>query len=245
MKVIGSGFGRTGTLSTKKALEELGFGPCYHMEEVLRHRGHVGTWHDIGRGRPVDWRRLFAGFESAVDFPASVVYQELMEAFPDAKVVHTVRDPQRWYDSTLETIYQGRTLVPTWLRRLVPFTGRFAEMVDLMVWDRVFDGRFEDREYAIARFEEWTAEVIATVPPERLLVFDVRDGWEPLCEFLGVLQPGGEFPRVNDRESMLRRFRFVRVVSQSLPLVGAGSTVAVLALLRRRGRRRAQKLASR
>jgi hypothetical protein len=233
MKVIGSGFGRTGTLSMKRALEELGVGPCYHMEEVMRHRSHVGLWHDVGLGREVDWHELFAGFESAVDFPASVVYRELMEAFPDAKVVHTVRDPERWYESTLETIYQARALVPRWLRRLVPFAGRFAEMVDLMVWDGVFDGRFEDREYAIARFEEWTAEVTATVPPERLLVFDVRDGWEPLCEFLGVLQPAGDFPRVNDRESMLRRFRFARVASRSVPIVGAGFVVGVFALIRR------------
>jgi len=233
MKVIGSGFGRTGTLSMKHALEELGMGPCYHMEEVMRHGGHVGVWHDVGLGRPVDWRRLFAGFESAVDFPASVVYQDLMEAFPDAKVVHTVRDPDRWYESTFETIYQARTLVPRWLKRLVPFTGRFTEMVDALVWDGVFDGRFEDRDYAIARFDEWTAEVVATVPAERLLVFDVRDGWEPLCDFLRVLQPAGEFPRVNDRESMLRRFRIARVAGRSAPIVGAGFVVGFFALIRR------------
>lgn len=234
MKVIGSGFGRTGTMSMKHALEELGMGPCYHMEEVMRTPGHIAMWHDIGRGRPVDWQRLFSGYESAVDFPASVVYRELMEAFPDAKVVHTVRDPDRWYESTLETIYQGRTLVPRWLQRLVPFTGRFADMVDLMVWDRVFEGRFEDRAYALARFDEWTDEVIATVPPERLLVFDVREGWEPLCAFLGVLQPAGEFPRVNDRESILRRFRIIRAVTRTGPAVLAGAVVGLLALRRRR-----------
>ena len=236
MQVIGSGFGRTGTMSMKHALEELGMGPCYHMEEVMRTPGHVAMWHDIGLGRPVDWQRLFEGYGSAVDYPASVVYRELMEAFPDAKVVHTVRDPQRWYESTLETIYQGRTLVPRWMQRLVPFTGRFADMVDLMVWDRVFEGRFEDRAYALARFDEWTDEVIATVPPERLLVFDVRDGWEPLCAFLGVLQPAGEFPRVNDRESILRRFRIVRTVTRTAPAVLAGALVGLFALLRRRRR---------
>lgn len=234
MQVIGSGFGRTGTMSMKHALEELGMGPCYHMEEVMRTPGHVAMWHDIGRGRPADWQRLFSGYGSAVDFPASVVYQELMEAFPDAKVVHTVRDPERWYESTLETIYQGRTLVPRWMQRLVPFTGRFADMVDLMVWDRVFEGRFEDRAYALARFDEWTDEVIATVPPERLLVFDVRDGWEPLCAFLGVLQPAGEFPRVNDRESILRRFRVIRAATRTVPAMLAGAVVGLVALRRRR-----------
>jgi hypothetical protein len=209
------------------------------MEELIRHPGHVGTWLDVGLGRSVDWPRLFAGFESAVDFPASVVYRDLMEAFPDAKVVHTVRDPDRWYESTLETIYRARSLFPGWFRRVVPRSGRFTEMVDLMVWDGIFDGRFEDREFAIARYHEWTAEVIATVPSERLLVFDVRDGWGPLCEFLGVLEPAGEFPRVNDRESMLRRFRIIRVASRSAPVVGAGFLVGLAALMRRLRRLRA------
>jgi hypothetical protein len=234
MKVIGSGFGRTGTLSMKQALEELGVGPCYHMEEVMRHRGHVDVWHRVGQGQGADWQELFADFESAVDFPASVVYRELLDAFPDAKVVHTVRDPQKWYDSTFETIYQGRTLMPRWLRRVVPLAGRFTEMVDLLIWDGLFDGRFEDRDYAIARFEEWTAEVVATVPPERLLVFDVHDGWEPLCDFLGVLQPDRDFPRVNNRASMLRRFRAVRVATRALPVAAAGLAVAAAGLVRRR-----------
>lgn len=235
MKVIGSGFGRTGTLSMKRALEELGVGPCYHMEEVIRHRGHVDVWHRVGQGEGADWQDVFADFESAVDFPASVVYRELLEAFPDAMVVHTVRDPERWYDSTFETIYQGRTLVPGWLRRVCPPAGRFAEMVDLLVWDGIFDGRFEDRAYAVARFDEWTAEVVATVPADRLLVFDVRDGWRPLCDFLGLLQPDTEFPRVNDRASMLRRFRLIRVATRALPVVAAGLGMAAVALVRRRG----------
>lgn len=233
MKVIGSGFGRTGTLSMKHALEELGVGPCYHMQEVMARPDHVKVWHDAGQGKAVDWQRLFDGYESAVDFPASAVYKDLMEAFPDAKVVHTVRDPDRWYESTLETIYQGRNLVPRWLRRLVPFADRFSGMVDALVWDGIFDGRFEDRDFAIARFNDWTEDVIATVPADQLLVFDVRDGWEPLCEFLGVLQPGGEFPRVNDRESMLRRFRIVRVATGAAPIVGIGVVVGLVAAIRR------------
>ncbi|MEQ8842360.1 MAG: sulfotransferase [Acidimicrobiales bacterium] len=233
MKVIGSGFGRTGTLSMKHALEDLGVGPCYHMEEVPRHRGHVGVWHAAGRGEPVDWSRLFAGFESAVDFPASVVYRDLMEAFPDAKVVHTVRDPDRWYESTFETIYQARTLAPAWVLRSVPAARRFFEMVEMLVWDGVFDGRFTDREFALRRYREWTAEVIATVSPERLLVFDVRDGWEPLCAFLDLPVPAHDFPNVNDRESMLRRFRVIRTATRAAPFVGAALVAGVSRLGRR------------
>ncbi|MCH7663890.1 MAG: hypothetical protein IH859_08495 [Chloroflexi bacterium] len=103
MQVIGSGFGRTGTLSLKTALEILGFGRCYHMMEVARHPSHVKVWVAAVNGQPVDWQQLFTGFEAAVDFPSSIYYQEMMQAFPHAKVLHTVRDPQRWYDSTVAT----------------------------------------------------------------------------------------------------------------------------------------------
>lgn len=238
MRVIGSGFGRTGTLSLKHALEELGFGPCYHMEEVMRRPAHVGLWHDVAEGRPVDWHELFRGYGSAVDFPASVVYRDLLEEFPEAKVVHTVRDADRWYESTLETIYQGTSLIPRWMRRSVPVAGRWAEMIDMLVWDGLFDGRFEERDHAIERYNAWTAEVVATVPAEQLLVFDVGDGWAPLCDFLGVLRPAGPFPRVNDRETMLRRFRFMRVATRAAPFVGAGVVAGVVGSIRRfrRGR---------
>jgi len=238
MKVIGSGFGRTGTLSLKYALEELGVGPCFHMEEVLRHRRRqVGPWHDVALGRGADWNTIFKGYNSTVDYPASVVYRDLMEVFPEAKIVHTVRDPDDWYESTYETIYQGDTLLPRWLRRILPVTDRWVEMVDLLVWERLFDGRFEDRAYAIERYEEWTDEVIATVPPERLLVFEVTDGWGPLCEFLGLLQPDTAFPRANDRATMLKRFRRVRAASRAAPVVGAGVAATVYGMARRLRRR--------
>ncbi len=237
MKVIGSGFGRTGTLSLKQALEELGVGPCYHMEEVMRNPAHVDLWTEAGQGRPVDWPRLFERYESAVDFPASVVYRDLLEAFPDAMVVHTVRDADAWYDSTSQTIYRARNLAPGWLRRIVPLTGRFGAMVDLVVWDGLFEGRFDDRDYAIERYNSWTAEVIATVPPERLLVFEVADGWAPLCEFLGVLQPDAPFPRVNDRERMLRRLRIVRIVTRIVPFVCAALIAGIYRLIHRFRRR--------
>ncbi len=237
MRVIGSGFGRTGTLSLKLALEELGYGPCYHMEEVMGSAVDVNCLHDFAHGRPVDWHQLFKDYGSAVDFPASVVYKDLMEAYPDAKVVHTVRDSDPWYESTFDTIYQATKLIPRWIQRLVPVAGRWVDMVDIMVWDGLFDGRFEDRDFAIERYEAWTAEVIATVPPERLLVFEVADGWGPLCEFLGAIQPDGPFPRVNDREIMQQRFRRVRAITRAAPFIGVGAFAAFLATIRRLRRR--------
>lgn len=239
MRVIGSGFGRTGTLSTKQALEELGFGPCYHMEEVFRQpTTHVPIWHAHARGEPVDWERLFDGYEAAVDFPASLVYRELLDVFPDAKVVHTVRDPDRWYDSTRETIYAARSIWPCWARTLIPPVRRAAEMVDGLIWDGLFEGRFEDRAFAIERYESWTDEVVATVPADRLLVFEVKNGWGPLCEFLDVLEPASPFPNVNDRESMLQRFAIARRVGRVAPIVGAlAAAGAALGLRRLFGRK--------
>lgn len=235
MRVIGSGFGRTGTLSTKHALEQLGFGPCYHMEEVIQRPSHVRAWLDVADGRPVDWERLFADFDSCVDFPASVVWEDLCAAFPDAKVLHTVRDPARWYDSTAQTIANSPDLVPGWLRRLIPPVDRSFRVSERLVWDRLFDGRFDDRDHALAVHGRWTAHVTATVPADRLLVFDVADGWQPLCEFLDVAVPSTPFPRVNDREMMLRRFRAIRILSRAVPATGAiGFALALHRRLRRR-----------
>ena len=105
LDVIGAGFGRTGTMSLKVALEELGFGPCYHMSEVFAHPEHVELWRAAAQGKEVDWEQIFGGYRATVDWPACSFYGELMEKYPDAKVILTVRDPQRWYESAYNTIY--------------------------------------------------------------------------------------------------------------------------------------------
>ena len=227
MQVIGSGFGRTGTLSMKQALEELGFGPCYHMDEVFKRPSHARSWERVARGQLVDWEALFAGFGSAVDFPASVVWEELLDTFPDAKVIHTVRDPDRWYDSTVETIGRSYEFLPRWLG-YVPPVARLFETPKVFVWERLFDGRLDDRAHAIAVYEAWTRRVVEVVPPEQLLVFDVAEGWEPLCRFLDVPVPDRPFPRVNDRRTMLRRLRALQAAGWVVPGAAAAS-VAFLA----------------
>lgn len=105
LEVIGAGFGRTGTMSLKVALEELGFEPCYHMSEVFTHPEHVELWRAAAQGEPVEWEQIFGGYRATVDWPACTFYGELMENYPDAKVILTVRDPQRWYESAYNTIY--------------------------------------------------------------------------------------------------------------------------------------------
>lgn len=218
MQVIGSGFGRTGTLSTKHALEILGFGPCHHMEEVLRHPAEGREWVRIARGGTPDWAQLMARYGSCVDFPASIVWKQLLEAFPDAKVLHTVRDPERWYDSTRSTIFRSGDFITGWVRAATP-AGYPVEIARRMVWDGLFDGRFEDRAHAIAVYERWTTDVVASVPADRLLVFDVAQGWEPLCAFLDVPVPDRPFPRVNDRDALMRRMRAARWAGRLLPAV--------------------------
>ncbi len=187
------------------------------MVEVIKHRGHPNAWLRIARGEQPDWRALFAKFEATVDFPACVYYAELLREFPDARVVHSVRDKGDWYRSSFETIFQSRTVFPSWLRRSSSLIGSLLEMTERIVWNGVFEGRFEDAQRAQQIFDEHTARVRATVPADRLLVFDVREGWGPLCRFLGVPVPNVPFPNVNDRVSMLRQIRTLRRVTRALP----------------------------
>lgn len=227
MRVVGAGFGRTGTLSLRAALEELGFGRTYHMQEVMRRPSHVGKWLRFARTGEVDWDDLFAGFGSGVDFPVSCVWEELAAHYPDAKVVLTVRDPRRWWASTESTIYQFRTAFPAWMRRTVPITGQFIEMVDRLVWDGLFDGRFLDQQHAIAVFEGHIEYVKKTCPPERLLVFDVREGWQPLCDFLDVPVPDRPFPHLNEAKVTHRVAAGLRYGSRALPVVATAAALGV------------------
>lgn len=214
MKIIGAGFGRTGTLSLKKALEELGFGPCYHMVEVIKNWSHSKYWQAAADGRPVDWGALFEKYQSSVDYPASIFYREIYQAFPNAKILLSVRDPQRWYQSTLETIYTA-TKMPNWMKKVIPF---IPKMVDDVVWDGIFEGRFENQEFAIEVFNQWIETTKQNIPADRLLIFDVKEGWEPLCKFLDVPVPDTPFPHVNDRVTMKRILLTGKFVSIGIPI---------------------------
>jgi hypothetical protein len=134
------------------------------MVEVIKHRGHPQTWLRIARGERPDWRALFRNFEATVDFPACVYYADLLSEFPNAKVVHSVRNKTDWYRSSCATIFQSRTVFPSWLRRASGLIGGLLEMTDRIVWNGVFEGRF-----------------------------------------------------VNDRASMLRQIRVLRVVTRAIP----------------------------
>lgn len=220
----------------KVALEELGFGCAYHMTEVFTHPEHVEFWEAARRGQRVDWQSFFSGYGVAVDWPACAFYEEMMEAFPEAAVILTVRDPERWYESTRNTIYEVRkaSAGPAPVRLAFALAGLFApgvtgivRLADEIVWNDTFDGRFEDRRHAIETFKRHNEQVRRQVPPERLLVYDVREGWSPLCEFFGVEVPDRPFPHLNDTREMRRRLIGLVTASAAAPVL----IVAVIAAL--------------
>jgi hypothetical protein len=244
LEVIGAGFGRTGTMSMKAALEELGFGPCYHMRELFEHPEHIGQWRAAMRGEPVDWEFVLGDYRATVDWPGCTFYEELLEMNPDAKVILTVRDPHRWYESTRDTIYRISGASYSVAFRLAGLVmprarqvNRARRFVSELVWEGDFGGRFGDRVHAIGTFERHNEGVKRRVPPERLLVYEVKQGWGPLCDFLGVEAPDEPFPHLNDGEAFRRWAGRVRLFAAAALAVGvllAG--LGVLRLNRRRQR---------
>lgn len=197
LSVIGPGFGRTGTLSLKVALETLGVGRCYHMAEVMQDPDHAGIWSAAADGTEPDWDALFAGFSATVDWPGCHFWRPLVARYPGAKVVLTIRDPERWYQSTHDTIYN------VFGSHSSPAGQRFPDQVSMakkVVGEGAFGGRFGDRAHAIGVYERHNEAVRGEIPADRLLVYRVSEGWEPLCRFLDRPVPDVPFPRANTTE---------------------------------------------
>ncbi|GLU48426.1 sulfotransferase family protein [Nocardiopsis ansamitocini] len=219
LKVIGAGFPRTGTSSMKAALDRLGFGPCHHMYTIMAvpELGERWAWvaraDAAGRRDTIDWNAVFAGFSSEVDWPASFYWRELAAAFPEAKVLLTVREPHGWYASARNTVFSDRTSsLTSGVSPSLEGMKHVRPALELMC--RAYFGteltEIPDEETAIAAFERHNAQVRAAIPADRLLVYELGRGWEPLCRFLGVELPVDEpFPHLNDTESMQRMMRRV------------------------------------
>ncbi len=195
MQVISSGFGRTATMSLRMALEQLGLGPCYHMESVLDDMStKVPHWNAALAGA-ADWQKTFDGFQSAVDWPTAAFWPDLIAEYPKARIIHSTRDAESWYKSISETILAVLLSPDKW-----PEAQReWLEMVCHVVIDKSLGGK-TDKNSAITAFKAQEEAVKAAVPADNLLVFQAKDGWGPLCAFLGLPIPDAPYPRSNSRE---------------------------------------------
>lgn len=232
-------------MSLKTALEILGL-PCYHMVTVIE-RGDVGFWLNAAEGKAVDFTSVLDGCGAVCDWPANYFYKQLMEAYPDAKVILTVRDPASWYASVKETVWaisKAMSDAPGYVKLidgLFPPGRKMGSMMDKVLWQGIMRGTFgEDPAAAQQCYRDWNEAVKQHVSPEKLLVFEVRQGWGPLCEFLGKPVPEQPFPHVNDTQAFKDMVQFVRtrlkVIQYGVPAVAALAAGCCALLWRRRGR---------
>ena len=203
LEVIGTGFGRTGTLSTKIGLEQLGFGPCHQMVEVMGNPAQPAHWAAVAAGEEVDWAEVFEGYRAQVDWPGAAVWRQTTIAFPQAKVVHTERPEEDWWRSFEKTIGKFMSIYPQ--MSLPPETAGIFDTMDKLIIKPVFGGRIT-RGSALAAYRRNNALVREKIPAGRLLVFNVAEGWEPLCRFLDVPVPAAPFPRSNERDEFWAKF---------------------------------------
>ena len=198
LSVVGAGFGRTGTATLQLALDQLGFGPCYHMYEVFKNPTLApGYWEAAADGEAMDWEKVFEGYASTVDWPSATFYEALANAYPDAKVILTERDAEAWWRSTQATIFN-------WDAPGAQIPENFLRMVQKVV-GALFDQKIHDHDTVVGVYKRHNARVREVIPPERLLVYEVAQGWEPLCAFLGVPVPDTPMPKVNTTEEFQAR----------------------------------------
>jgi hypothetical protein len=199
LKVVGSGLGRTGTKSMQTALNMLGFGPCHHMVEVFMHPESMQLWVDAAEGRP-DWDAIFKDYHAMVDYPGAAYWRQIADHYPDAKVLHTVRDPDQWWESTQATIFSPASPAVQGQVDGLPakfFAGFMGPLRD----------HLQDRAWMTDHFRRHTEAVKAAIAPERLLIYQVGEGWDRLCAFLGVPVPTEPYPSENSRQEFIGRMQ--------------------------------------
>lgn len=203
LHVIGSGFGRTGTMTMKDALGVLDLGPTHHMVEVMQNPEQLRHWRAIFAGQEVDWDDVFAGYRSQVDWPGASQWHKSMIAFPQARVIHTERPEEDWWNSFDRTIGKFFRMMDT--MQIPPEVKSLFGHIRTGIIDTTFED-FTDKDCAIAAFRANNARVREVVPADRLLVFDVAQGWEPLCDFLGLPIPETPFPHHHKRAKFWDHF---------------------------------------
>ena len=216
LKVIGAGGPRTGTASLHDALEILGFGNCYHMQHLFNNPDDIKYWVELFETGTTDFESMLDGFQSTVDIPGYLHYKKFLELYPDAKVVLSNRDPEEWYESAINTVYAvtpqtiGQKL--GMLKKMI-LSKRFRKiskafmLVEKYLWKGHYQGKFKDKEHTLNIYRNFNQEVIDSVPADQLLLFDPKDGWEPLCNFLEVPVPNVPYPFKNKRKEFKEQIR--------------------------------------
>lgn len=203
LKIVGASFGRTGTRSVCAALEMLGLGPCHFMKALSADPAHARSWLRAADGETPDWDRLLAGYSATVAWPGAYFWRQLSRAYPSAKVLLIVREPQSWYDSVARTLYRTR---PTGLSDGAAGDAHH-HAIERIVWQGTFSGRFTDRDHAIGVYLSHLDEVRRSLPRDRLVEYVQGSGWQPLCAAFGLDIPDTPFPHENTTATYLKRAR--------------------------------------
>jgi hypothetical protein len=210
IKIIGAGLPRTGTNTLKESLEKLGYKKTYHMKELLVHPENLHYWTTLKETGTTKWDELYNGYQATVDFPAYPWYKEHMKRYPEAKVILTVRPFEKWYTSIYSTIWQAGPQTASQKIKMMSkllFNPRIRSVIKCVkfakgtIFKDHLQGKFEDKAFAEQVFHKHTEDVKAYVPAEKLLVYDVSEGWGPLCRFLGVSEPSEPLPHLNKKEN--------------------------------------------
>lgn len=217
VKTAGTGLGRTGTYSLKLALEHLGFGKCYHMTELFQYPEGVRYFRQAERGDKVNWEKVFYRYNSTVDYPGARYFEQITDHYPEAKVIHTYRNPDEWYESALRTILAARNLKLKQFIKfafLFPFSVNVQKRLKAFLYSRrlielEFGTDYTDKKKIIRKYEQHTENVIKKINPSRLLLYKVSDGWEPLCRFLGVPVPSEKFPFTNTHDEFMNKIDII------------------------------------
>jgi Sulfotransferase domain len=214
VKMIGVGFGRTGTMSLKGALEQLGANPCFHMIDLImgeNKEADLQHWIKIANGETVDWEEVFDGWEATVDWPACSRWEQIIDAFPDAPVLLNHRDFDGFYKSVQNTILAVKLAARAGeleqdANREQPAPELWG-VIEKLIWEGDFQGRFEDKEWVRSMYTQRIETIKAHVPSDRLIVWELGvDGWEPLADALGVPVPDEPFPRLHDTNEFRTEF---------------------------------------
>jgi hypothetical protein len=231
VEVIGAGYGRTGTNSFKKALEILGYNPTYHMYEIFMNnptKVHGEFWIRVADRQPYDFDEVFCQngkprYRATCDFPAAQYWKEQLEQYPEAKVILTIRDPEKWYKSVMDTIFQAISGSPyqyfgLYFLDMIGMGRVQPEFFEKTICRDAFKNRF-DKESVIASYNEHNESVKRECPKDKLLVFNVEEGWEPLCAFLNKPIPAEPFPRGNDTQEFLGHLRKGNMIGYTMMAV--------------------------